>query len=49
MYVIDLTHFLDRAGAIAQVKGPARALAQFLVDVVAHTSDATSGALPASR
>lgn len=49
MYVTDLTHFLDPSGAIGPVKGPARAMAQFLVDVVAHASDATSGALPAPR
>jgi hypothetical protein len=42
MYVSDLTHFLDKSGAIGPVKGPARALAQFHVDVVAHASDATS-------
>ena len=40
MYVSDLTHFLDKFGAICRVKGPALAMAQFLVDVVAHGSDA---------
>jgi len=49
MYISDLTHFLDRSGAIGPVKGPARAMAQFHVDVVAHASDATSNALPAPR
>jgi hypothetical protein len=49
MYITDLTHFLDESGAIAPVKGPARAMAQFLVDVVAHASDATSKALPAPK
>ena len=49
MYITDLTHFLDESGAIAPVKGPARAMAQFLVDVVAQASDATSGSLPAPR
>jgi hypothetical protein len=49
MYVSDLTHFLDKSGAIGPVKGPARAMAQFHVDVVAHASDATSNALPAPR
>jgi hypothetical protein len=47
MYVSDLTHFLDKSGAIGPVKGPARAMAQFQVDVVAHASDATSTAPPA--
>jgi hypothetical protein len=47
MYVSDLTHFLDKSDAIGPVKGPARAMAQFQVDVVAHASDATSTASPA--
>lgn len=49
MYVSDLTHFLDKSGAIGPVKGPALAMAQFHVNVVAHASDATSNALPAPR
>ena len=49
MYVTDLTHFLDKAGAIGPVKGPARAMAQFQVDVVAHASDATPEAFPAPQ
>ena len=49
MYISDLTHFLDKSGAISPVKGPARAMAQFRVDVVAHACDATSKALPAPR
>ena len=48
MYISDLTHFLDKSGAIGPVKGRARAMAQFHVDVVAHASDATSKPLPAS-
>ena len=47
MYVSDLTHFLDKSGAIGPVKGPARAMAQFHADVVAHASDVTSTPLPA--
>jgi hypothetical protein len=49
MYITDLTHFLDSSGAIGPVKGPARAMAQFHVDVVAHASDRTADALPAPR
>ena len=49
MYITDLTHFLDKSGAIGPVKGPARAMAQFHVDVVAHGSDATSSASSARR
>ena len=49
MYITDLTHYLDQSGAIGPVKGPARAMAQFHVDVVAHASDATANALPAPR
>ena len=47
MYITDLTHFLDKSGAIGPVKGPARAMAQFLVNVVTHASDATEDALAA--
>jgi len=47
MYFTDLTHFLDKSGAIAPGKGPARAMAQFLVNVVTHASDATGHALAA--
>jgi len=47
MYITDLTHFLDKSGAIGPVKGPVRAMAQFLVDVVTHASDATRHALTA--
>jgi hypothetical protein len=49
MYISDLTHFLDKSGAIGPVKGPARAMAQFHVDVVAHASDSATSALPAPR
>ena len=49
MYVTDLTHFLDKSGAIGPVKGPARAMAQFHVDVVARASDATGYILAAPR
>lgn len=38
MHISDLTHVLDAAGELAPVKGPARTLAQFLVDVVAHAT-----------
>jgi len=49
MYITDLTHLLDESGAIGPVKGPARAMAQFHVDVVAHASDATGHALAPPR
>ena len=49
MYITDLTHFLDQSGAIGPVKGPARTMAQFHVDAVAHASDSTSEALPAPK
>jgi ribosomal protein L37AE/L43A len=49
MYVTDLTHFLDKSGAIGPVKGSARAMAQFQVDVVAHATDATFTAPAAPR
>ena len=47
MYITDLTHFLDESGAIAPIKGAARAMAQFLVEVVAHATD-ESEASPAA-
>ena len=49
MYITDLTHFLDKSGAIGPVKGPARTMAQFHVDAVAHASDTTSETLPAPK
>ena len=49
MCVSDLTHFLDKSGAFGPVKGPARAMAQFHVEVVAHASDATPDAPAAPR
>ena len=49
MYITDLTHFLDKAGAIGPVKGPARTMAQFHVDAVAHASDSTSETRPAPK
>jgi hypothetical protein len=49
MRITDLTHFLDKSGAIGPVKGPARAMAQFLVDLVAHASNTTSQTLLAPK
>jgi hypothetical protein len=49
MYITDLTHFLDKSGAIGPITGPARAMAQFHVDLVAHISDDTSTPAPAPR
>ena len=49
MYITDLTHFLDESGAIGPIKGPARAMAQFHVDVVADASDGASQAFPAPK
>ena len=46
MYITDLTHLLDKSGAIGPVKGPARAMAQFHVDAVARASDSMSVAPP---
>jgi hypothetical protein len=45
MYITDLKHLLDGHGAIGPTKGPARAMAQFQVDVVACTTD-TSACAP---
>jgi hypothetical protein len=47
VYISELNHFLDRSGAISPVKGAARAMVQFHVDVVADASDETSTPPPA--
>lgn len=49
MYITDLTHLLNKSGAIGPEKGPARAMAQFHVDAVAHASDSTSETLPTPK
>ena len=49
MYITDLTHFLDKSGAIGPVKGSARTMAQFHVDAVAHASDSKSETFPAPK
>jgi hypothetical protein len=49
MYITDLTHFLDKSGAIGPVKGAALTVAQFQVDAVAHASDSAPDAFPAPR
>lgn len=38
VYVIGLTHYLHRKGAIAPERGPARKFADFLTAVVAHAT-----------
>ena len=47
MYITDLTHFLDKSGAIGPIKGPAQAMAQFLVNVITHAPYATGDTLAA--
>lgn len=49
MYITDLRHFLDAAGTIGPTQGPARAMAQFHADVVAHASNLAGQALAAPR
>ena len=49
MYITDLRHFLDKSGAIGPTKVPAKAMAQFHADVVAHASDAATHAPAAPR
>ena len=39
MYITDVNHFLDDKGAIAPIKGPAKAMAEFLASVIAYASD----------
>ena len=49
MCITDLTHVLDKSGAIGRVKGPVHTVAQYRVDAVAHASDRTSETLPAPK
>ena len=49
MYVTDLTRFLDKSGAIGPIEGPARAIAQVHVDVIAHAFDSRETAFPTPR
>lgn len=39
MYVIDVGHFLNEKGAIEPKKGPAKKLAVFTTEVIAHASN----------
>jgi hypothetical protein len=39
MIITDAQHFLDDKGAIAALRGPARALAEFHADVIAYATD----------
>ena len=39
MYITDARHFLDDKGAIAPVRGPAKALADFHAGVIAYATD----------
>ena len=49
MYITDVRHFLDDKGAIAPLKGPARAMADFLACVIAYASDFGNTGVLAAR
>lgn len=49
MYITDANHFLDDKGAIAPLRGPARAMADFLACVIAYASDFGSTGVLAAR
>jgi len=39
MYITDARHFLDAKGAIAPLRGPAKAMADFHAGVIAYATD----------
>ena len=39
MYITDARHFLDDKGAIAPLRGPAKAMAEFHGEVIAYATD----------
>ena len=39
MYITDVRHFLDDKGAMAPLRGPAKAMADFHAGVIAYTTD----------
>lgn len=39
MYITDARHFLDDKGAIAPLRGPAKAMAEFHAEVIAYATD----------
>ncbi|HSW04428.1 hypothetical protein, partial [Aquabacterium sp.] len=39
MYISDARHFLDDRGAIAPLRGPAKAMAEFHAGVIAYATD----------
>ena len=39
MYITDARHFLDDKGAIAPLRGPAKAMADFFTAVIAYATD----------
>jgi len=47
MYFIDARHYLDEKGAIGPHKGPARAMAEFCGNVIAHATDLGGIGVPA--
>lgn len=49
MYITDINHFLDDKGAIAPLKGPAKAMADFLASVIAYASDYDNSGVLAAR
>ena len=49
MYITDAKHFLDNKGAIAPLKGPARAMADFHASVIAYASDIGNTGVLAAR
>ena len=49
MYITDARHFLDDKGAIAPLRGPAKALADFHAGVIAYATDYDDTGVPLPR
>lgn len=49
MYISDARHFLDDKGAIAPLRGPAKAMAEFHAGVIAYATDFDGAGVPLPR
>ena len=47
MYITDARHFLDDKGAIAPLRGPARAMAELHAGVIAYATNFDESGVPA--
>jgi hypothetical protein len=49
MYITDARHFLDDKGAVAPLRGPAKAMADFHAGVIVYTTDFDEGGVTLPR